>query len=389
MNQPHMRVVLACLITGSLCARPAAAQGTISLQGWGYPPGQLTVRALSTGGALSEFDNAGPQNPAALMNWGVGGAYLQYSPERRSTTVGDSSLTTRVARFPVFAIGLPFGQRYSFGISTSTLLERNFSSTTVARQLVRADSVTTTTNATLRGAMNDVQFGGAMQLFPWLRVGTALHVITGQNRYNAARSIVSDTGARVDTVRYGNINETSTATFGGTALSFGVEVTPVKRITLAGSARLGFGLRANLSDSSSRRADAPSRAGAAIRWEFGGANLAARYDWQGWSAMKGLGSDAGGIFDASEYGMGAEIPGPKLPGGQLLLRLGARRRDLPFGVGGRQPTEDVIGGGLGLPIGFGRAQVDFGIERASRKVPGLDGIRERGLIMSFGFRLRT
>lgn len=389
MTRPPMRVVLACLIAAAFGARSASAQGTISLQGWGYPPGQLTVRASSTGGALSEFDNAGPHNPAALMNWGVAGAYLQYSPERRSTAVGDSSRTTTVARFPVFAIGLPAGQRYSFGLSSSTLLERNFSSLTTARQLVRADSVTTTTSATLRGAMNDVQFGGAMQLFPWLRVGTALHVITGQNRYLGERSIAPDTGARVDTVRYGNISETSTATFGGTAVSFGVEASPTKRITLAGSARLGFGLRADFSDSLRRRADAPSRAGAAIRWEVGGTNLAARYDWQGWSAMRGLGSDAGGIFDATEYGVGAEIPGPKLPGGQLLVRLGARRRDLPFGVLGRQPTENVIGGGLGLPIGFGRAQVDVGIERASRTVPGVDGIRERGLILSFGFRLRT
>ncbi|HYW51734.1 MAG TPA: hypothetical protein VE861_14060, partial [Gemmatimonadaceae bacterium] len=93
--------------------------------------------------------------------------------------------------------------------------------------------------------------------------------------------------------------------------------------------------------------------------------------------------------DSKEYGIGAEVPGPKLPGGQLLLRLGARRRDLPFGVSGRQPKEDVIGGGLGLPLGFGRAQIDVGVERASRTVPGIADLKERGLILSFGFRLRT
>lgn len=384
------RGIVACLLAALASAAPSLAQGTIGLQGWGYPPGQLTVRASSTGGALGEFDQAGPLNPAALLNWGVAGAYLQYSPERRSTTVaGGRAVSTSVARFPVFAIGFPTGARYAFGISTSTLLERNFTTGSTARQLIRNDSVTTTTSSTVRGAINDVQLGAAMQVWPWLRVGTAVHLLTGQNKYNAVRTIASDSGARADTVTYGAIQEASTATFGGSALSVGVEVSPSKRLTLAGSARYGFGMSADLNDSLRRRADAPSRAGAAVRWDVGGINLAARYNWEGWTAMKGLGTDEGGIFDSNEYGIGAELPGPKLPGGQLLVRLGARRRDLPFGVNGRQPTEDVIGGGLGLPLGFGRAQIDVGVERASRKVPGLADLRERGLILSFGFRLRT
>jgi hypothetical protein len=133
----------------------------------------------------------------------------------------------------------------------------------------------------------------------------------------------------------------------------------------------------------------PSRAGLAVRWEVGGTNLAARYNWEGWSAMQGLGATASGVFDTQEYGIGAEVPGPKIRGGQLLVRLGARRRDLPFGVNGVQPTENSVGGGIGLPLGFGRAQVDLGIERASRALPGVSNLSEQGLIMSFGFRLRT
>ncbi len=366
------------------------AQGSVAGQGFGYPPGQLTVRAATTGGGLGEFDQAGPLNPAALMNWGVAGAYIQYSPERRSTTVGGASNTSTVARFPVFAIGLPAGPKYGFGISSSTLLERNYSTVTTQRQLIRSDSVTTTSGTDARGAINDVQFGGAMQVTNWLRVGTAFHVITGQNRLRTTRSFAPDTGvARVDTVTYGSITEQSTATYGGTALSFGVEVSPTKRLSLAGSGRMGFGMRADLNDSTRLNADVPNRAGAAVRWEIGGGNLAARYNWEGWSAMRDLGAAANGVFDTKEYGVGAELPGPKIRGGQMLLRLGARSRDLPFGVAGRQPKETILGGGLGFPLAFGRAQMDFGLERASRTVPGLDTVKERGLILSFGFRLRT
>lgn len=375
---------LALLVAGTL-----RAQGAISLQGFGYPPGQLTTRAGSTGGALGEFDQAAPLNPAALMNWGVGGAYVQYSPERRSTTVAGIATNTTVARFPVFAIGLPLGAKYAFGISSSTLLERNYTTTATARQLIRTDSVTTTSVATARGSMNDVRFGGAMQVTSWLRVGTALHLVTGENRVRTQRSIAPDTGARTDTVSYSTLTENSSATFGGTGVSVGVELLPTKKLSVAGSARLGFGMRADLNDSTRRTANAPSRAGAAVRWDVAGSSLAARYNWEGWTALKGLGSDAGGIFDSHEFGIGAEVPGPKIRGGQMLLRVGARTRDLPFGIDGKQPSENVLGGGVGFPLGFGRAQLDLGIERASRKVPGIDNLAERGLIMSFGFRLRT
>jgi hypothetical protein len=372
-----------------VAASDLVAQGAIATQGFGYPPGQLTVRASSTGGALNDFDQAGPHNPAALLNWGVAGAYLQYSPERRSTTIGGVSKSATVARFPVFAIGLPAGQRYGFGLSSSSLLERNFTTVTTARQLIRSDSVTTTSSEVATGGINDVQFGAARQMRPWLRIGTALHIITGENRVRTTRTIVADTGVRADTVSYGGISELSTLTFGGTAVSFGVEVSPTKKLSVAGSARLGFGMRADVNDSTRLRADVPNRAGASVRWEVAGANLAARYNWEGWSAMKGLGAARNGVFDTKEIGVGAEVPGPRIRGGLMLLRIGARTRDLPFGVGGKQATENIVGGGLGFPLAFGRAQLDLGVERASRKVTGLDNVSERGLIMSFGFRLRT
>jgi len=389
MSRFALRTWLALGVAALLATPAVQGQGAISLQGFGYPPGQLTTRAASTGGSLGEFDQAGPHNPAALLNWGVAGAYLQYSPERRSTTVNGVATNTEVARFPVISVGLPFGQKYAFGISASTLLERNYNATTTVRQLIRSDSVTTTAVVSARGAMNDIRFAGAKQVRNWLRLGAALHVITGENRVNTVRAITADTGARIDPVDYDAIREASAATFVGTGVSLGVEISPFRKLSFAGSARYGFGLRADLSDSTSRKGNLPNRVGGALRWEVGGTNLAARYNWEGWTSMRGLGAEAGGVFDTREYGIGAEVPGPKIRGTQLLLRIGARRRDLPFGVSGLQPKEDGFGGGLGLPVAFGRAQLDLGLERASRSVPGLANVSERGLIMSFGFRLRT
>ena len=44
----------------------AAAQGTLSTQGLGYPPGQLSTPASSMGGAIGEIDPFSPINPASL-----------------------------------------------------------------------------------------------------------------------------------------------------------------------------------------------------------------------------------------------------------------------------------------------------------------------------------
>ena len=61
---------LSCFATAAaLCfAAPALyAQGALSVQGFGYPGGELSTRALATGGSLADFDANSPINPAALL----------------------------------------------------------------------------------------------------------------------------------------------------------------------------------------------------------------------------------------------------------------------------------------------------------------------------------
>ena len=60
-----------CVLIGALVlALPALAegQGTVGAQGLGYPPGQYSTLARSTGGAVAEFDPTSPINPASLGN---------------------------------------------------------------------------------------------------------------------------------------------------------------------------------------------------------------------------------------------------------------------------------------------------------------------------------
>ena len=49
----------------ALVAMPSVvmAQGTLSTQGFGYPPGQLSTRSLATGPGIGEFDPDSQLNP--------------------------------------------------------------------------------------------------------------------------------------------------------------------------------------------------------------------------------------------------------------------------------------------------------------------------------------
>ena len=62
----------------------ALAQGTISTLGFGYPAGQLSTRALGTGGALGEIDPLSVSNPASILNFGGSALYFQAEPEYRT-----------------------------------------------------------------------------------------------------------------------------------------------------------------------------------------------------------------------------------------------------------------------------------------------------------------
>src|SRR5687768_17851216 len=90
-------------------ASPAGAQGTLSTQGLGYPPGQLSTQAKTMGGAIGEADPLSPLNPAATGLLPTAILMMQAEPEYRVVHVGNQTQRTSVSRFPVFLGALPLG----------------------------------------------------------------------------------------------------------------------------------------------------------------------------------------------------------------------------------------------------------------------------------------
>jgi hypothetical protein len=101
--------------------------------------------------------------------------------------------------------------------------------------------------------------------------------------------------------------------------------------------------------------------------------------------MEGLGTDEVSLFDATEVALGVDVLGPRIFGGNSVVRAGVRDRTLPFGVNGNRVGERSFSFGAGIPVARGRAQLDLAIQRASREV---SDFTERGWFISLGLGIR-
>jgi hypothetical protein len=379
--------MLAAGLAVALAPGALRAQGTLSVQGFGYPTGQLSTRAVGTGGAYGEFDGVSPLNPASLLELGRTFAAFQYEPEFRSLAAGSVAQRNTISRFPVIAAGGPFARRRGmFALSASTFLDRTFSTTFPNTTEFSNETVETIERVESSGSIADVRLGVAYAVNRVLRVGIAGHALTGENRLVSAYEFA-------DTSRFRNRNDSTSIAYSGAAVTLGAELVPVRGVRVAGSYRRGGGLRAEQGDSTISRGAVPDRAGIGLRVDrLPGASLAVSYARTSWTRMRGLGTSALLVSDANDVSAGLEAIGPRLGETPLLLRLGARRRGLPFGVGGATVNETSFGGGLGLPLGGGRALADASLQRALRSTEGGTGAvasaRERAWLLSIGFTVR-
>jgi hypothetical protein len=361
-------------------AAPGAAQGTLSGQGYGYPPGQLSTQALGTGGALAEFDAVSPINPASLRFWTRGGLFFQYAPEFKQVEAAGGTDKITAARFPLIAAAIPFRERGFIGLSASTLLDRTWATSLNSGQRIGEDSVTFTEHFKSDGGINDLRLAGSWAFSNQLTVGAGVHLFTGENRLAVSR-VYSDTNtvAPIDT--------TQALSFIGTGFSGGVIWRPVRSLGLAASGRIGGTLKVQVADTVLREAKAPARMGFGMRFDgLTGAVIAARADYTRWSDMSDLGSANLDARDAWDLGVGGEFAGPRALGTQLALRIGARRRTLPFDASGQEVRENAFSGGIGVPLANGHALFDMTVQRAMRTAK--QSPDENAWTLSFGVTIR-
>ncbi len=370
--------VLAALVSTTLVSTPLDAQGSIAVQGFGYPTGQLSAATLGGGGGGAELDPASPINPATIASAARYSIFSQVEPETRRTRVGDDRVSARVVRFPIFSATGAVGP-VSFGASFSTFLDRTFSNAYADSQSVAGETLPSILGASSNGAMTDARFAVAMQVLPQVQVGAAVHAIVGENRIAFGRSFPDSSGL-------GSVEQSSVLNYGGRAFSLGIVAAPTKSLILGASLRTSGALTVRQDEVSLASARVPSRIGIGASYVgIPNTALSARIERVRWTQMDALGTAAMSTFDATEIGAGLEVAGPKVAGIASLVRLGVRDRTLPFGVGTAIVDERAVTGGFGIPVSRGRGQVELAVQRAARRT---DGATEQAWLVSLGFGIR-
>lgn len=374
------RFVAAALATlVGACA--AHAQGTLSAQGYGYPAGPLSTRALTLGGSIGEIDPLSALNPSALTTWGPSGFYGQFGPEFRSVDANGTKDQSTVIRFPLFAGALHAGPDWVFGLSFSNVLDRSWGTQNFGYyQLAGGDSIQYTQVFRSQGGITNIRLAAGWRVSNELRVGLGAHYITGQTSLSIVE-LFNDSG-------YATFQQLTVVNATGAALSAGLEWSPVQTFAIGLSGQFGGVLHARRNDTLVATARVPSRAGASLVFAgIPGVAISADGEWTGWSDMNGLAQSAIKAVDTWDYGAGAEIRVASMGGADVPLRFGLRQRNLPYQADSQTVRESVISGGIGIPVARGRGRFDLGLIFAKRSAPQVD-VKESGFTLSVGVLVR-
>jgi len=382
MIAPPRRLLL---VLAALAAMPALvrAQGTLSTQGFGYPTGGMSTRALGTGGAVTEFDPLSSTNPAALPSIGGGALYVQLEPEYRRLSVGAGSERARIARHPLAFVAVPLRSNLMGGVSVSNLLDRSFETNERRMQIIGNETLGTTNFFKSDGAIGDVRVALAWVPAAWLRLGVAGHAITGDNR-------LRNTQQFDDSVRFATIEDTSTVTYVGTAVSAGATIFVRSALGLSASYRRGGSMSVKRADTTLGKANVPDRMSFSVAFiGIRGTTIAARTSKDTWSRMRGLGSPSLPISEEWDTSVGADILGPRFASRAIQVRAGARWRTLPFGLATSAVRERSASFGLGTLFARGRIGLDVSGIRALRDpVNSAVDLRETAWTVSAGLTVR-
>lgn len=375
-----LHCILAVAASASIvCAASADAQGTLSTQGLGYPPGQLSTPARTMGGATGEVDPLSALNPAALGLLRNPIIFMQAEPEFRTLRVGGQAQRTSVARFPLFAGALSLGSRWTAGVSASTLFDRTWATVTRDTQFVGSDTLGSDIAQRSDGSVADLRVAVAFATTAWLRVGISGHAFSGRDLMQTSR--LYD-----DTARFASDTQTTTLSFGGNAVTVGAHAFWPRIAAVGVTFRKGGSLAAYNGGDKIASGTAPDHVGiSAVYLGVRGTSFAVRVASDAWTNVRAL-SPTLKVHTGLDIGMGADVIGPRFAGNAMNLRAGGRWRTLPFSSDGNAVQENTWSWGFGLPFAGGRAEVNVGALRANRTSDS--GISERAWTFSTGFGVR-
>ena len=380
-----MRIFSSFLLAAASVVVPAlaGAQGTLSTQGFGYPTGGMSTRALGAGGAITEFDPLSSTNPAAIPSIGGGALYIQAEPEYRNLMVGAGAERAMIARHPLATVAVPLPGGVMAAVSVSNLLDRSFETNERRTQIIGDSALSTTNFFKSDGAIGDVRVAFSYVPRNWIRLGIAGHAITGDNRLRSTQQFD-------DSTRFAAIIDTTTVTYVGTAISAGATLFIHNAVGLAASYRKGGSMSVKHADTTLGKANVPDRMSFSAAFVgIPGTTLAVRTSKDTWTRMRGLGTSTLPINDGWDTSVGADVLGPRWGSRAIQIRAGGRWRTLPFGLPTSAISEKTANFGLGTTFSRGRIGLDVtGIRAFREPVSGSADLRETAWTVSAGLTVR-
>lgn len=377
----HFPRTLPVLILAAALLAPdvALGQGTVSTQGLGFPPGQLSTPSRTMGGANGEIDPLSPLNPAAIGMFRNAIVYMQGDPEFREVRVGNQLQRTSVARFPVFVGALNLGSRWTVSAAASTLLDRTWTTTSRDTQVVGGDTLRGTAVQRSDGSISDLRLAVAFATTTWLRLGVGGHAYSGRDLLETVRTFD-------DSTRFARDTQATTLGFSGNAISLGAHAFWPRIAAVGVSYRMGGGMTLYQENDKVASAGVPDRFGVSVSYlGIQGTTLAVRAARDNWSSLRNLGGTLN-VHEGWDMGAGAEVRGPTVGRGNLQLRGGGRWRTLPFSVNATPVRETTWSGGFGLPFAGGRVEINMGALRSTRTE--VAGVSERAWTISTAIAVR-
>jgi hypothetical protein len=333
------------------------------------------------GGAIGEADPYSPLNPGSIGLLRNAIVLMQADPEYRKLQIRDRPLRTSIARFPLFMGAMPLGSRWAIALSASTLLDRTWATVTRDTQDVGGDLVGYTSTERSDGSIADIRLAVSFAPAAWLRIGVGGHAYSG-------RIMLEEAAVFDDTARFVPATEETTVSFGGNAVSLGLQTLWPRVGAIGVSYRMGSGLRAY--DDGSRTVGSgsvPDHFGASLVFlGIRGTTLAVRAARDRWSQMEGL-SQTFKAHEGWDIGIGGDVSGPAFGGDSpIALRLGMRWRTLPFSADATPVRERTGSGGFAFPMAGGRVELSIGALYSTRT--GSGNSSENAWTLSTGFAVR-
>lgn len=345
-----------------------AQNSVFSVNGIGFPNRSTSVRARALGDGFAAFDRASAVNPAAVASFArVNAVATSGSSFRRYTVNGVEVDELTETRFPLAFVGARLGRtRLAFSLGYSSYAERSFDITTADTVVLRGASVPVEDRISSEGGISDLRAALGLSLSSEVRIGAAIHVLSGSSRITARREFLSEDGGISED--YVTSNQRGDLVFSGFGVSVGMIGSPAGSITLAAAARLDTRLDSEFNEAPSGSVELPVTFTAAVTFAPQVAiKWSTAFSWRSWAdARTDIAGSGVRAFNTWEVGSGVEFGGPEAGTSRIPLRAGFRYAQLPFSATGNQPREIDVALGSGVSFAGNRAVIDVTLERAFR-----------------------